>query len=556
MKPKLFKGIGFFAFCMLIVTACNYYKIISFKKDQDLPTYSSIDSLQKLKRYFVLRSGDSAFYMNDLKLNHDQTKLSCTLEPISDNHLYYLNSVSNNRKRYSKSDRLQKDIVNEVHFYTMKDIEVAKGPFSMELSQIQKIEVIQHDKRRTTNSYVIAVAGTVAGLALVGTVAAIIAIALKSSCPFVSAYDGNDFTLQGEIYGGAIYPQLTRKDYLLLKMAPQQDGSLQLKISNELKEKQYTDLARLWVIHHQKNTKVFVDEKGKLHTISQPQQPISALLNNRDVLSSVKKANDLQVVYMEDTVRKDAQNEITIRFKRPLQSKKAKLVLRMKNTYFLDLLYGELAMNMGNYYNRFVNLQKKKTATELLKWVNNQNIPLTIGVNTITGWKKQAALTTVGPLAFRESVVTLDLSDNYSDEVEVKLSSGFMFWEIDYAAIDYSENELIETEVLSPESATDELNNNVIAAVSTEDGNYLNQPEIGNVATIVYKSNRKADTSLRQTYILETKGYYEHIRNFQHEPDFAFLKQFRKAGAFPAYGLKLYKKIKIQSSNALAIAKQ
>lgn len=57
------------------------------------------------------------------------------------------------------------------------------------------------------------------------------------SRPFVSANNGNGLILQGEIYGGAIYPQLARIDYLPLQMAPLSDGTLQVRISNDLKAK-------------------------------------------------------------------------------------------------------------------------------------------------------------------------------------------------------------------------------------------------------------------------------------------------------------------------------
>jgi hypothetical protein len=51
---------------------------------------------------------------------------------------------------------------------------------------------------------------------------------------------------------------------------------------------------------------------------------------------------------------------------------------------------------------------------------------------------------------------------------------------------------------------------------------------------------------------LHTKGYYEHIRDFKNAPDFGFLNQFKNPGAFPQFGMRLYKKISAQNLTSLA----
>ena len=81
-----------------------------------------------------------------------------------------------------------------------------------------------------------------------------------------------------------------------LKMSPKPDGTLQVKISNELHERQYTDMANLWVITHDKKTKVLSDEQGNLYSIADPQPPLSAELNDhKNVLSGIKKAGDYEL---------------------------------------------------------------------------------------------------------------------------------------------------------------------------------------------------------------------------------------------------------------------
>lgn len=538
-------------FTVAVFVATFFYACQSYYKANTVNPASSaksIDNLKTSERFFILRNGDEAFHIKSIELNADQKTAKCFLETLPANHELHLTNGINGKKIYRKKDPAYSGVINEVHFYIPKDNAAATGSYTLKLDDVSKIEVLEHDKKRTTNSYVKGAIFTALGVAVVAGI-----IVVLSSCPFVSAYDGNDFSLQGEIYGGSIYPQLCRPDYLPLKMAPLADGSLQLKITNELKEKQYTDFAKLWKVTHSKYSKVMVDEKGNLFSITNPQSPITATLNGRkNILPALSKAADFNLLSMDDSTQSDGRNEITMKFKKPADAKNGRLVLSLKNSYFLDLLYGELAKGFGQYYASYMDQQKKKSKEELLKWVNEQQIPLDISVNTEKGWLNTTSLTTIGPVAFRETAIEVDLSAVKGDEVEIKLGSGFLFWEIDYAAMDFSTDKSFSIEKLNPESAIDEAGRDILPELIGEDGVYHQQPSIGNSATIVFKSKTKIDESATATYILETKGYYEHIRDFKNPPDVKFLEQFKKPGAFPLYGMNLYKKLKKESPEAFA----
>jgi hypothetical protein len=546
IMEKLKKALPFFLVIIslqVLFSQChNYYKAV--------PTNSAaVDSLKAKGRYFVLRNGSSAFVMNNVVLSSDRKSVSCNLENLPADHQLHLTKGLKGKMKYKKNEPDNFSVLNEVHFYIQHDNTAAPGEYTLALDKVEKIEIIEKDKGRTTGSYIIGAVGyTFAGLA----VAAIIIAATKSSCPFVSAYDGNDFSLQGEIYGGAIYPQLARHDYIPLKMQPLADGSLQVKISNELHERQYTDMAELWVITHDKDSKVLSDEKGDLFSVTAPQSPISAHLNiNTDVTAALQKAGDNALLYMDDTSAGVA-NEVVMQFNKPAMATKAKLVLSLKNSYFLDLLYGELTKGFGNYYPAYIKQQEKKPATEILQWTKDQQVPLAVEVKTNNGWKRITDITTIGPLATRNIVVPLDLSASTEPFIELRLSSGFMFWEIDYAGIDYSAGNNFTLQKIDPTKATDELGKDILPDLQKEDAAYLAQPDIGNIATIIYKAAPLNDDAKTRSYILHTKGYYEHIRDFKNPPDLKFLEQFKKPGAFPLFGMQLYKRITAENMKALA----
>jgi hypothetical protein len=539
--PRSSKTVFFALAVTSLLTACHsYYKTSLARTASADQTLASIDSLKLQNRYFVLRNGTNAYYMNNISLSADQKTLQCNLDTLSSDHELYVLKSKMGKGKYKLIPE-QTGVLNEVHLYVPQG-NIGIGSYTLSLDQVQKIEVLQKDKARTTRSY-IGGALIITGGALV--IAAIIIAATKSSCPFVSGYDGNDFTLQGEIYGGAIYPQLARNDYMPLRLSPDKDNKLQLKISNELKERQYTDMADLWAITHKKNTKVLSDDDGNLYSLSALEPPVDAVLSDgKNVTHDLINADDDHVLYFDDTTSSIANNSTVIKFNKPAGQQTGKLFLSLKNSYFLDYLYGELAKGFGSYYSTYMKKQKNKPAAELLKWVKEQQIPLEVSVNTTKGWRKIKDITTIGPVANREIVVPVDLSETTGDITEIKLSSGFMFWEIDAAAMDYTADKDFVIEKLKPVQAVDETGKDILNSISKEDGIYLAQPEIGNTATITYQPLSPISDEQTHSFILHTKGYYEHIRDFTGKPDTKFLKAFTRPNAFPLYGMKQYQKLK------------
>ena len=226
--------------CFLLIIFCSCHNFYLARKIDNAPG-NHLDSFQHMQRYFILRNGNTSYYMRELKLSDDQKIVNCQLDSLAPEHMLHLHNGRRGKMQYQKSNPDEFPVLSEVHLYIQRDSTIQLGSYTLSLDKVQKIEVIEKDKLRTQESYIIGAVGFTLGAI---AVAAVIIAATKSSCPFVSGYDGTQFALQGEIYGGSIYPQLARDDYMPLRLKPNSDNTFQVKISNELQENATEEIAK------------------------------------------------------------------------------------------------------------------------------------------------------------------------------------------------------------------------------------------------------------------------------------------------------------------------
>ncbi|MFL5743876.1 MAG: hypothetical protein ACJ751_04380 [Niastella sp.] len=157
-----------FIFC----TGCHtYYLAQTITPTASNHTGQKIDSLKLMNRYFVLREGGNAYYMNHVQLSADHSVITCSLDTLAPEHKLHLAGGINHHHRYKRSDPNQLGVLNEVHLYIQPGTTAVPGPYSFNLNQVQKIEVLQKDQKRTVNSYVLGALGyTIGGAVLVSAI--------------------------------------------------------------------------------------------------------------------------------------------------------------------------------------------------------------------------------------------------------------------------------------------------------------------------------------------------------------------------------------------------
>ena len=190
--------------------------------------------------------------------------------------------------------------------------------------------------------------------------------------------------------------------------------------------------------------------------------------------------------------------------------------------------------------------QKQRSPEKMTEWSLDQGIPLSVYLETDEGWKFVDYYNVVGPLAAKDDILEIDLTNAKSDKVNIKLEFGFLFWEIDYAAMDFTPNQAINKYTVPVSSALDQNNIDVSDELRYDDEKYYHQPNIGDQAVLTFKAPEQIEGTKR-SIILHSKGHYEILKDAEGEPDLAYLNSFRKPGSFSKFSkerfMQFYKQI-------------
>ncbi|MEI6408138.1 MAG: hypothetical protein WCR52_02035 [Bacteroidota bacterium] len=523
MRPRL-------ALLLLLIfslqqVSCVYYQRYPMAKsrlnkiDTKYLTFFLIDNAHPLTKAWEVKSYDI-----------DEKSMFCAMSALSEKDAHDVVTVRNNADaRASKNEVLL--FLKPEFAKTLTDT----GSTTVHFDQIDRIEVYETNFGKTIAVFSM-------GYLAIGLTAAVIALISEGSCPFIYADNPDGVSFQGEMYSGATYPQLERHDWLPLPGLHANGSEYRIRIANEAKEIQHTNVLELMTLDHPVGTEVLIDKYGTLQSISNPIQATEALdFEGHTALPALSACDTSTWRGDIKNKRPEATEGLMLRFPKPVGAKTGKLILRAKNTFWMDYMYGQFLDEFGTYADFVHRRYLQKSKEELKSWIDDQHVPLQVSLETSPGkWEKVEDFNLAGPMALKKDVLELNLANVSGNEVRIKLESGFLFWEIDYVAMDYSAPQAVTTHVLSPLSAITQTGVDMAGALLSDDDQYYSQPEIGDVATVRYPVPPQAPGTER-SLILHAKGHYEILRDPVHKtPNLRTLKKFQKPNALPNYSRELW----------------
>jgi hypothetical protein len=371
------------------------------------------------------------------------------------------------------------------------------------------------------------------------------------SCPFLYSFDGEDFHLDGEPYGGSICAGLKRTEWSGLDHLQEVNGQFRLFLTNELKETEHTDELKLIVVDHARDMQVVPDMSGNIHTISRPLPPLQAYdQDGRDILPLVSKKD--QVFWLTRTEDKDPDNdhdlrdELIFEFPKPPGAKQVKLVANawtsqwgtLMGKKFLEL-YGRTLPDWYSSVNSFGRAFQK-----VMRWYSSEELYLLkIRVETDTGWKTKGIIYGSGAYISKDKACVLDIADVQGETLKIKLTPAATFWLLDSLAVDYTADVTLNPVELLPVKAVDRFGRDVSDELALQDGRCYVMPKEGDAAEITFLAPPQ-NPAMARSVILKASGYYDVQVEASGEPQLGLIKKLEDEPEFAArYALREFLRV-------------
>lgn len=381
------------------------------------------------------------------------------------------------------------------------------------------------------------------GIAATGA-AAITWVLCCLSCPFIYIQDGDVERFMGEFFSGAVTENMARHDFLPLPGFEPVDGVYELRIANEMEERQYTDLAVLEAVEHPADMEVLMTPEGTPILFAASQLPAEAVTDQGTNCEAVMAARDgIAYDFTDECAEKENFSSLSLAFDKPAGVDQAHVILHVKNTMWSMMMYESFMSMFGSRYDDYVEHQRDRSAEQKTQWLKDQGQMLEVQLRRSGQWETVHWVNLPGPFSFRSEVVPLDVSNTDEGPVELRLVAGYHFWELDYAAIDYTEQPGMVKTPLALLSAEDELGQDVASHLLEVDGDYLERLFIGADATLKFQALPAPESGNVHSVFMHAYGYYEPIRAYAGIPNMAELKKFKEPGHFARFSKEQFNDI-------------
>ena len=406
--------------------------------------------------------------------------------------------------------------------------------FATNITSFNRADVYELNKSATSGNHILSVIGlSLAGILVVGS----LALAIACNCPQVYVHNNSGYEFTSGLYSGAVYSTLERTDYLPLNTIPFNAKEIALKISNAKDEQQFINKVELLQITHSQNSRILIDRHGRILSYQKLQAPAFATTNGENNITNVLSNRDHHFYSFTNIANDKGLSDIRLIFDKPVDTKTAKFVIHARNTFWGGLIHKDFLSLFGEGFYKWREKQEKADPKELEKWQTDQALPLMVYLKTSEGWKFIDYYQLIGNTASRDMIMKINTQNIKGNKIELKLQTAYRFWDLDFAGMDYSEDESFTTNIIEPEeellSGTDKkealMNNDKAYAILTGD-------EFISLKYSVSPAIKNNNVS----YFLGCTGYYHTLEQYTGKPNYAELYKFQKKGAFDKFSRDKY----------------
>lgn len=522
---------AFFLACLIFFTSCTRFYMYkeNVKKTKHTATNQEDWSYLERKNHIIIHFGDEILEISNIVFDKAKSSISADYTSFANKPLYYYDKVINDNDGVSLRRIGDKKLdVAQIHLF----IDEADFPVDKKINfTYRDIKKVDASKEAANVNVLVTIA---IGLPTV-IVGFGVLLWIACNCPRVYMNNGEQLVLTNTLFTGAKASQLERFDFKQLPDFFPSSSQLSLNIVNEQNEIQFTNLVEILAISHPENMTVLADRAGGFHSISDPISPTEVLDNdNLNQLSLLKDEDEATYLFNPKNLNK--LSELTMKFPGSPDGN-GKLVLRAKNSKWSGYVYSEFNALFGENHDKWVEKNKNKSKEDRESWMRQEGIKMLVEVKTPEGWKQVDELELVGESNFNSMVINLNSLPK--DAVEIRLRSGFMFWELDYVAMDYSKDIELDVQILKPYSAIGSNGKDYKESLEDDDQKYMDHLEKNTSTTVIF-DGLPLPKNMQRTLILKSKGYYVSQEKYTGKTQRNELMKFKKPGELSRFSQKLY----------------
>ncbi|HET6797104.1 MAG TPA: hypothetical protein VFH40_08085 [Gemmatimonadales bacterium] len=346
------------------------------------------------------------------------------------------------------------------------------------------------------------------------------------SCPLVYSWDGHSWRLDSGTFGGAVAEALARTDVDNLLYPTVENGTLRLRVANELNETDYLDALSILAVDHSPTASVAPGSDGQIYGFSAVSGPLTARDDRgRDALPRLAASDGWSWESSpsgRDTSRiSDVRDGVELAFLKPV-GPGARLVIDGNNTPWAAHLTEELVAAHGRETRAWYDsLSAFPAMARNLGDMISREAFLTVSVWSRGEWRPQGIVWEAGPELVKRQVLSLDLSGVTSDTVRIRLESAPSFWLLDYIGLAAADSSPIQVQDVKPETATDQSGADVLPLIEALDRSYY-VIENGVSAELRFRIP-PVPPGRKRSYLVRSSGWYRiHTRELK-TPDVALL---------------------------------
>jgi hypothetical protein len=346
---------------------------------------------------------------------------------------------------------------------------------------------------------------------------------IACNCPQVMVLGPDGGSRAGALFPGAMGKGLERSDNLLLRNVPLLSGNVRIRLFNELPEIEYIDQVALFELSNIAYSS-FATLSNVPVAYGQTSQPQAASNGNGLDITTMVSGRDSSHYDFNEIERYDKLNRVYLKFSRSEAGNQPLLIINAKQSRWLETLGEFIFQQVGNKFEEWTEHLDRADPKKYNQDLIEKGISLNAYVKVDGEWKYSGSFENVGTAAFRTMALRLDTDQIEDSEIEVRLESAHGVWELDYAALTNEWSSDVEMSRLRTLSAVDQAGQDATGKLTATDESYVTQPAMSSFVDLAFEAPSHEDATL----MLSGTGYYHHERDYAHEPNKKFLREFRR----------------------------